>query len=156
MMFKKFIKLLIILFVFFISVLVTTDTYAQNERVSDGYVKFYHENGNISSEGVMKEGKPDAYWKTYYENGKIKSEGNRKNFQLDSLWIFYDEEGNTVLEINYTNGKKNGTRTTYLKDGHIAESFIDDVKQGTTKYFYADGRLKKTINFIDGLEQGFA
>ena len=70
----------------------------------------------LSSEGIMKEGKPDGYWKSYYENGNLKSEGNRKNFELDSLWKFYNEEGNLILEINYLKGKKNGIKTTYQKD----------------------------------------
>ena len=54
----------------------------------NGLNKFYYDNGALSSEGFMKEGKPDGYWKNYYKNGKIKIEGNRKFFLLDSLWKF--------------------------------------------------------------------
>ncbi|MBL7883037.1 MAG: hypothetical protein JNL69_03140, partial [Bacteroidia bacterium] len=59
----------------------------------NGYNKFYYENGKLSSEGLMRDGKPDGYWKTYSPNGTLKSEGNRKNFQLDSTWKFYNEQG---------------------------------------------------------------
>ena len=74
--------------------------------VIDSVVRFYYPNGTLSSEGVMREGKPDGYWKSYHENGNIKSEGNRKRFVLDSLWKFYNSTGILILEISYEEGKK--------------------------------------------------
>ena len=73
----------------------------KNETNPNGYNKFYYENGILSSEGYMKDGKADGYWKNYYENGKIKNEGNRKNFQLDSLWKFYNEKGKLTKTFYY-------------------------------------------------------
>src|SRR5471030_1043862 len=79
-----------------------------NQNINpNGYNKFYYDNGKISSEGTMRDGKPDGYWKTYSEMGVIKSEGNRKNFQLDSIWKFYNEKGKLAFEFNYKEGKKN-------------------------------------------------
>jgi antitoxin component YwqK of YwqJK toxin-antitoxin module len=77
-------------------------------KVKDGFVKFYHNNGNISSEGFITSGKPDGYWKTYYPSGVVKSEGNRTNYQLDSTWKFYTEKGFLINSFVYKNGKKNG------------------------------------------------
>ena len=131
--------------------------WAQDNKVNpNGYNRFYYENGKLASEGFMKDGKPDGYWKTYYETGILKSEGNRKNFELDSIWKFYDEEGKIKLEIRYIKGKKNGIQRTYRKDEYVDERFIDDIKQGLTKYYYTDGLLKKTVLFKDGLETGLA
>ena len=67
----------------------------------NGYNKFFHENGVISSEGYMRDGKPDGYWKNYHKNGKIKIEGNRKNFVLDSIWKFYDDKARIQKTVNY-------------------------------------------------------
>ena len=78
----------------------------QNTIITDGYNSFYYDNGNLSSEGMMKSGKPDGYWKTYYENGIIKSEGNRKFFELDSIWKFYGKDGIIAMEISYMEGLK--------------------------------------------------
>ena len=64
-------------------------TAQDTSKVKDGFVKFYHSNGKVSSEGFIASGKPDGYWKTYYPSGVIKSEGNRTNYQLDSTWKFY-------------------------------------------------------------------
>jgi antitoxin component YwqK of YwqJK toxin-antitoxin module len=63
------------------------------ENITDGYVKFYYPNGQVSSEGLMLNGKPDGYWKTYYVTGIIKSEGKRTNYLLDSIWLFFDIKG---------------------------------------------------------------
>jgi uncharacterized protein len=129
--------------------------YAQ-DSLKKGHTVFYYENGKISSEGILTDGKPDGYWKTYNENGFIKSEGNRKNFKLDSLWKFYNDSGKVILEINYTEGKKNGIKTTYQEKEKITETYVEDIKQGPTTYYYPDGTVRLIINFIKGREQGFA
>jgi len=78
------------------------------EALKDGYNKLYYGNNLISSEGMIREGKPDGKWISYHINGKIKSEGNRRNFQLDSIWKFWDEQGFLTEEINYLDGKRSG------------------------------------------------
>ncbi|OQX78816.1 MAG: hypothetical protein B6D61_04655, partial [Bacteroidetes bacterium 4484_249] len=120
----------------------------------NGFNKFYYENGQISSEGNMRDGKPDGCWKTYYENGLLKSEGNRLDFKLDSVWTFYSDSGKVAVQITYKEGKKNGIRRTFHEDEIVEENFVDDVKQGYTYYYYPDAKLWKEINFIDGLEEG--
>jgi antitoxin component YwqK of YwqJK toxin-antitoxin module len=123
----------------------------------NGYNKFYYDNGKLSSEGSMRDGKPDGYWKTYSITGVIKSEGNRKNFQLDSVWKFYNEQGKVAFEFNYAAGKKNGLKKTYdTKTGSllISETYENDVKQGITTNYYADGKVKQTIPFVGGKEEG--
>jgi antitoxin component YwqK of YwqJK toxin-antitoxin module len=123
----------------------------------NGYNKFYYDSGVLSSEGTMRDGKPDGYWKTYSPNGKIKSEGNRKNFELDSVWKFYNEQGKLAFEFNYLKGKKKGYKKTYdTKDGSLvtSENYVNDVKSGNTIVYYKDGRVKQTIPFSEGKEEG--
>lgn len=132
------------------------DVSGQNQADPEGFNIFYYPNGLKSSEGNMRNGQPDGYWKTYHENGILKSEGNRNEFLLDSIWKFYDEAGKIVLEINYTAGQKNGKRITYREGETVEENFIKDVKQGLTTYYYPDGKVFRTINFVDGLEDGLA
>ncbi len=125
--------------------------------IRDGYNKFYYDNGKISSEGTMREGRPDGYWKTYSENGNLKSEGNRKNFQLDSVWKFYSEQGKLAFEFNYREGKKNGPKNTYdTKEGFLitSENYVNDQKHGNTTIYFTDGKVKQTIPFVMGKENG--
>src|ERR1700741_1241988 len=95
--------------------LFSTVLFAQSTQtiLPNGFNTFYYDNGEISSEGMLRDGKPDGYWKTYSVNGVIKSEGNRKNFQLDSVWKFYNEKGILAFEFNYKDGKKNGLKKTF-------------------------------------------
>jgi uncharacterized protein len=120
------------------------------------YSKFYYENGKLSSEGPMRQGKPDGYWKTYHLNGKLKSEGNRKNFQLDSTWKFYNEQGKLSLEYNYKEGKKNGPVKTYGTDGKLLteEMFTSNIKHGPSYEYYPNGKVQKVIPFKEGREEG--
>ncbi len=144
----KFILIVSFLFVFAV-------IHAQDSLQKDGFNKFYYPNGKISSEGTMKNGKPDSYWKSYNENGTIKSEGSRKNFELDSLWKFYNQDGKLLLEIYYKTGKKNGPKISYLDKETVRENFHNDIKEGYTRYYWPDGKIKQETPFIKGLEQGF-
>src|SRR5687768_10347764 len=90
----------------FIPVLIFATASLAQKTNPNGYNKFFYENGKISSEGYLKNGKPDGYWKNYFPNGKIKIEGNRKNFELDSIWKFYDEKGHLTKTISYKKGEK--------------------------------------------------
>lgn len=130
--------------------------YAQEKVLPDGLTVFLHSNGKKSSEGFIRNGKPEGYWKTYSEEGVLISEGNRKNHLLDSIWKFYDETANLKLQITYREGKKNGIRITYRENERIEENFTDDLKQGITSYYYPGGELKKTVFYIDGLEEEIA
>ncbi len=148
-------------FIFFLS-----SAFSQQQNVNpNGYNKFYYENGKLSSEGMMKDGRPEGYWKTYSPNGKIKSEGNRKNFSLDSLWKFYNDDGKLLTEINYLNGKKDGMKRSWDAEGYIIseELFSADIKQGLSlNYFPPDsskqtkGRIKMKTPFDKGKENGTA
>lgn len=129
--------------------------------VKDGYTKFKYPNGTVSSEGMIRDGKPDGYWKSYYKDGKIKSEGNRKDFVLDSIWKFYNDKGLMYLSYTYKNGKKNGEKRTYepmKKDsskGELTsvEHYVNDTLQGTANY-HKEGKLYQTKTFKEGLAEG--
>lgn len=146
---KNFIILLCLSLFVFVS-------HAQNEQTKGEFVRLFDDEGRLSSEGYLLDGKPDGYWKTYYPDSTLKSEGNRKNFELDSLWSFYDESGNITLQINYKEGKRHGERVTYLPDEIVRENFENDIKQGLTRHFSLNGQLLKSIPFDNGLEDGIA
>lgn len=140
-----------------LAILLSIKIYAQENPVNpDGYNTFYHPNGKIASEGIMREGKPDGYWKTYNERGFLIAEGNRVNFLLDSTWNFYDDSSRLVLQINYREGKKDGIRRTFRPDEILEENFTNDIKNGLTVTFFPDGKVKKTVNFVNGYEDGVA
>lgn len=140
-----------------VALLLCLKLFSQDNNINpDGHNVFYHSNGKISSEGTMRDGKPDGYWKTYNEKGVLISEGNRKNFLLDSTWNFYNDSSQLVLQINYKEGKKYGIRRTFRSDEILEENFVDDIKQGLSVTFYPNGKIKKTVNFNNGFEDGIS
>ncbi len=124
----------------------------------NGYNKFFYENGAVSSEGTMRNGKPDGYWKNYHKNGKLKIEGNRKNFQLDSTWKFYDEKGRIQKLVNYKEGKKNGLYIQYDTSQIIlsTETYSNDIVEGIKRYYYKSGKTKSIVPYIKGKKNGSA
>ena len=125
-------------------------TFCQNVD-PNGYNTFYYSEGNISSEGTLKNGKPDAYWKSYYENGHLKSEGNRDSFLLDGPWKFYTEEGKLKEIIEYKRGKKNGFQKFFSLDSicMLQYQFIDNLKQGNAKECFSNGMIFKEYKYLD-------
>lgn len=131
-------------------------SFAQDTIPTNGYVTLRHDNGKIASEGTMRDGLPDGYWKSYNKKGILISEGNRKDFLLDSVWNFYNEEGKLTMSVNFSQGKKEGKKMTFLPEEKIEEFYKTDKKVGKEKHFDNQGRLVKEIPFENGLEEGVA
>ncbi|MCK5823292.1 MAG: hypothetical protein KAG95_04765 [Bacteroidales bacterium] len=152
-------------YIFFILLIFSTNVYTQNVNVENpnGYNIFYYGNKQISSEGIMKEGKPEGLWKSYYVNGNLKSIGKWLNNQLDSVWCFYTENGLIKSKINYLYGKKNGYFYNYgsykLNDTLISYIrseilYLNNIPQGKSNFYYKSGNINKVISFKDGKKQG--
>ncbi len=124
----------------------------------NGYNKFYYESGELASEGEFVNGVPTGYWKTYYKDGVLKSAGYKKGGLSDSTWLFYDKEGRITWKYQYENDKKNGCAQRFDSTGYLIEEFyyVNDLIQGEKQWFYADGSIKKTVNFNEGKETGTA
>ena len=150
----KFCSVLFLLFSFFFLSLFSQ---AQITK-PNGYNRYYYENGKISSEGYMRDGKADGYWKTYYKNGKVKIEGNRRQFLLDSIWRFYDEKGRITKSIRYNEGKKDGLTINFDTLGYFTstEFYKKDVKDGPQKTFYSKSKTKTVTIFVNGKAEGQA
>ena len=84
-----------------------------------GFSSLYYKNGNLSSEGELKDGKKFGTWKFYYEDGTLESEGE------------------------WENDKKQGYHTSYYPNGitEYAGYYVDDLKQGVGLARYESGAL---------------
>jgi antitoxin component YwqK of YwqJK toxin-antitoxin module len=143
-------------------ILIGVSLFAQ-ENLKDGYNKLYYGNNILSSEGMIRNGKPDGKWISYHINGKIKSEGNRRNFELDSVWKFYDEQGFLTEEINYLDGKRSGYHTKYqiINQNNVKipvplfkELYLNNQKQGLSTYYNNKGETERIVRYKDGKKQG--
>ena len=89
---------------------------AQELSLDSAFVQYYYPNGQVSSEGYLKNGKPDGFWRNYHVTGILKSEGKRTNYLLDSIWNFYNQRGELVQSISYQLGDKNGFSLNFQYD----------------------------------------
>ncbi len=153
----KSFSFLIILVFFYLTI------YSQdNGSLKDGYQIFKYPNGAVSSEGLIKNGKPEGFWKSYYVTGVKKSEGRRTNFLLDSIWIFYDQAGDTTEKINYLFGKKNGWYYKFKKEPSKGvylwskELFAADRKEGIAYIYFPDSKIQQTFTYNNGKKEGLS
>jgi len=137
----------------------------QGTTSDSSFVQIYYPNGQVSSEGIMIDGKPDGYWKTYYVTGVIKSEGKRTNFLLDSIWTFYNQSGELTQEISYKLGEKSGYSKAFSynnpeKPGTATliskELYVRGKKEGASYYYHPTGELKLIVFYRDGKKQGLS
>jgi len=136
------------------------------QEVSEGvFEQNFYPNGQVSSEGIMRDGKPDGYWRSYYVTGVIKSEGKRTNFLLDSTWNFYDQTGDITQKIDYKLGEKSGYSIKFSYDNPLQpgrptviskELYVNGKKEGPSYYYYPTGELKTMVYFRDGKKQGLS
>lgn len=151
-----------IVFFLFFALVCKISSAQDNTTLNDGYHEFKYPNGAISSEGLIKNGKPEGFWKSFYITGVKKSEGKRTNFLLDSIWVFYDQAGDTTEKINYLYGKKNGWYFKYKKDASRGvykwskELFAADKKEGTAYQYFPDGKIQQTFSYNDGKKEGLS
>lgn len=123
----------------------------------NGPVRYYYPGGTqVSSEGLLRDGRPDGYWKTYYPDGTLKSEGNRVEGKLDSIWRFYSPEGLLKTAITYRSDKKNGLKQNYDEQARLIseEQFSEDVKEGWSVQYFSSGTVRFRIFFREGREEG--
>jgi len=145
--------------------LILSGLQAQEGTDEGVFEQYFYPNGQVSSEGIMRDGKPDGYWRTYYVTGVIKSEGKRTNFLLDSTWNFYNQAEELNQQINYKLGEKSGYSIRYSYDNPLQpgsptivskELYVNGVKEGPSYYYFPTGELKTLVYFKDGKKQGLS
>ncbi len=119
------------------------------------YVRLYHADGSLSSEGYVTDGEPEGWWRSYDRQGRLVSEGNRKNHRLDGLWIFY-EDSRKKSEITYRQDVRHGKSVYYTKEGIQEEYYRKDVLDGLRSCYDTAYRLMKTEPFVQGEKHGLA
>lgn len=77
----------------------------QNSR-RNGKWTYWHENGNLWSEGIFADGKAEGKRTTYFSNGKVQYEGNYKMDMRVGIWRFFDENGRMLKEVDYSAAPK--------------------------------------------------
>ena len=128
----------------FLSLLLLTSLFS--EEIKDGFIKKYHDNGQLESETTYKNGKLDGPYKTYHENGQLREEGTYNNGTRIGLYRIYYDNGQLLMELNYIEYKYDiGSSPPYWRLGK---------QEGPSMFYYKNGQLKQKKTYKDGKEHG--
>jgi antitoxin component YwqK of YwqJK toxin-antitoxin module len=132
--------------------------FAQDSLPKNGPVRFYFPDGNVSGEGMLKDGQPEGLWKSYSQKGTLVSQGLKRKGLNDSIWTFYYDSGIPKTRISYVLGKKEGIRSDFDAEGRkrVEESYRNDVRDGWFSKYHASGVEIYRVRFRGGKEEGTA
>lgn len=134
-------------------------THAQNYKEYCELLCIYNQEGKISKEGNLKNGKRQGYWKFYdccIKGAPLIEEGNYENDKKTGIWKTYSR-------INYEIGSVENHDTGVVKIYHLngklkAEGHYDKnhwySNVGEWKEYYENGHLKAVGNYTDGKKAG--
>lgn len=107
----------------------------EHARSASGRAKYWHENGNLKSEGNYKNSFADGIWTFYHrESGKVSSKGGFQMGKKNGAWEVWDKQERLKESLNYKNDLKEGEFIEYDSVGAIINEGIyraDTVYQQT-------------------------
>lgn len=90
---------------------------------------------NISLESFDAQDLKDGQCKYYHENGELKSEGYYKNDQKEGHWVYYHENGDKKEVGAYKAGKRQGEWKSYpINKQKKKHFFIDGIEVSKSEY----------------------
>ena len=131
--------------------------FAKEEVKNENLVKME----SFDNEGKLLEttnvGSAGVYVKTRNWLGNISSEGMLKNGKNEGKWIYYGFFGNVERISYFKNDEKNGTDTTFYSNGKIksVESFKDDKSDGYGFACNLAGKITIEGYCVDNEKEGY-
>jgi antitoxin component YwqK of YwqJK toxin-antitoxin module len=146
------------------------------EITLEGEIKYY-ESVELKDTVNYVDGLRQGEEKEYYDSGELQYTSNYVDDLKQGEFKEYYESGKLKRTVNYIDGKRQGYETSYfdLKDNPTSTfsktsnslekvdemkriisstvDYVDDIIQGEAKYYNILGKLIKTVNFVDGVEQ---
>jgi antitoxin component YwqK of YwqJK toxin-antitoxin module len=127
-----------------------------DKGVENGNGRSYDETGNVINLSIYKNGylvkdekinRKDKFsfkqgtWKEFYPDFVVKKEANYKDDKLEGPVKYYNPEGQF-------------TKMDIFKDGELVIDKTANVKLEIDRDYHAGGRVKSSVNIIDGKKQG--
>jgi antitoxin component YwqK of YwqJK toxin-antitoxin module len=105
------------------------------DGLRDGEWITYDDTGKKpKSEEHYVAGEQDGVWKFWYPNGQLKQHDSFKAGKRHGTSVEFDDKGQKTLELEYVDGKLNGTVTRWLRDGHkIVQTYEADKLKSESK-----------------------
>lgn len=69
-------------------------------------MRWWHENGQLASEGPARNGVKEGDWRHYHPNGTLASAGRYSAGERQGEWSFFDERGALLERVDFHRGKR--------------------------------------------------
>jgi len=128
----------------------------KNKKVGN-WLTFYISNSMISKLEYYENDQKNGISLKFDRKGHITGQDFYKNDLLNGLSVSYNAFGELpVSEINFTMGKKNGPAKWYYDNGKVKETdnYLDNLKQGQCQWYSQNGKLVAEYNYIKGQFDG--
>ena len=80
----------------------------KKEKISDGLVEEFYDNGRLKRRGNRKNGKENGLWEAFYEHGQLSQRGSLIDGKLDGSYETFHDNGQLEQRGIYKNGKMDG------------------------------------------------
>lgn len=121
-------------------------------------VKDYYNNSKEKEIFVYPDCKNTTYYKRlhYYKNGQISSEGYVRDGQKVGKFKSWAENGNQTADWEVLDGKENGFIQCWYDNGIKKRELTLDrgIENGYSKDWYEDGKLASEGNYVNGKMSG--
>jgi len=128
-------------------------SYYQGELFT-GIVYDTYDNGQLSLEGTMVEGRMNAIGQRWYENGQLKFKAKYKDNLLEGLGQEWYINGQLEFEGNFKNDRRDGLCKEWYSDGQLkSEEFWLNGQMLKKKEWNEKGELILDENYANEIER---
>ncbi|HNY07150.1 MAG TPA: hypothetical protein PLG86_03815 [Bacteroidales bacterium] len=129
--------------------------YSEEGKVVAGYT---FKNGVKMAEGIVDdEGVKDGPWKEFFADGSLKSQGVYNADKRTGEWKFFHQNGQLEQTGKYNKaGKPEGLWQWYFADGKLLreENYINGLEDGIFTEYDEDGNVITQGEYLEGMEEG--
>lgn len=125
-------------------------------NVHDSICIWYHDNGQVSQEGLYKEDTAIGVWKEYHKNGVLKSKG-RYNISREGDWLRWYQSGNLLSTSTYDTSGLTGKKVWYFDEENSIrriEFYSQNVLDSIQTEYYPSGQKKFVKHYHKGILNG--
>jgi len=161
--------------------LIESRTYRNGAR-ADGVVETFDENGKLRTRMTRVKGETDGELLLFYPDGTVESRSQYVNGIMTGPSTGYFPDGKVRSTVSYVDGKPAGDSVEYYPDGKVASKrthsghyvlrseqrfsragvlLLDKRwnaggrEEGALRSWYADGKPRQLIEYVDGERQGW-
>ncbi len=127
-----------------------------NQEKEEGPCRYFYSNGEVSAEGLFKDGLKDSVWSYYSQEGLLLAKEKYRDGVLNGLYTSYHPTGNVNVSVPYVDGEIVGKAEWFDEFGlkTLSVNFEGDKKNGDAESFYANGKVHEKYHYKEDRLEG--